>query len=92
MRYAVRYYRASDPGSGGPSVPAFFHVDKLRATPSVERVWSLVREHAARHEWVARGDLQAVYVLEGEVAGARELLGVQVPEAAEAVVCMKLRD
>jgi hypothetical protein len=92
MRYAVRYYREPDPGSGNPSVPTFFHVDKLRATPSVERVWSLVREHAARHEWVARGDLQAVYVLEGEVGGARELLGVQVPEATEAVVCMKLRD
>ncbi len=92
MRYAVRYYREPGTGTGSPSVPTFFHVDKLRATPSVERVWSLVREHAARHEWVARGAQGAVYVLEGEVGGARELLGVQVPEATDAVVCMKLRD
>ncbi len=92
MRYAVRYYREPDPGSSTPSVPALFNVDKLRSAPSVDRVWSLVREHAARHDWVARGDQGAVFVLDGEVGGARELLGVQVPEAQEAVVCMKLRD
>lgn len=92
MRYAVRYFRDPEPGSQGPSIPTFFHVGKLGATPSTARVWSLVREHAARHEWVVRGEQETVYVLEGEVGGARELLDVKVPEANEAVVCMKVRD
>ncbi len=92
MRYAVRYFRDPDPGSASTSIPTFFHVGKLGAAPSVARVWGLVREHAARHDWVVRGDQKAVYVLEGEVGGARELLDVKVPDATEAVVCMKVRD
>ena len=92
MRYAVRYFRDPEPGSERPSIPTFFHVGKLGATPSSARVWSLVREHAARHDWVARGNPEAVHVLEGEVGGARELLGVKVPDVHDAVVCMKVRD
>ena len=92
MRYAVRYFRDPEPGSTSPSIPTLFHIVKQQAVPSSERVWRLVRTHATRHGWVAQGDQGAVHILEGEVRGARELLGVTVPDANQAVLCMKLRD
>lgn len=92
MRYAVRYFRDPDPGSAGSSIATFFHIVKQQATPSSQRVWRLVRAHAARHGWAARGDPEKVHILEGEVRGARELLSVKGLEGDQDVVCMKLQD
>ncbi len=92
MRYAVRYFRNPEPGSSSPSIATLFHIVKQQAVPSSERVWRLVRAHATRHGWVAQGDQGTVHILEGEVRGARELLAVSVPDANQAVVCMKLLD
>lgn len=92
MRYAVRYFRDPEPGSTTPYIPTFFHIIKQQVSPTSERIWRFVRAHAARHGWVPRGSQAAVHILEGEVRGARELLGMTVPGNEQAVVCMKLLD
>ncbi len=92
MRYVVRYFRDAMQEPAEATTPILFLIIKQQAEPSGERVWQLVRKHAARHGWVPRGEGEGVRILEGEAAAARDLLGVTVPGGDPAVLCMKMRD
>ena len=92
MRYVVRYFRDKPEEAAGVSIPTLFLIIKQQAVPSGERVWRMVCKHAARHGWVARGEGEAVQMLDGEASAPRDLLSAKTADGNQAVVCMKLRD